>query len=61
MKALFCEHPNKPLRGGYCSYYSEMYYALKGDFDIDFKNVDYLNVIHNTRRFKEIVKKHINN
>ena len=30
-------------------------------FDIDFKNVDYLNVIHNTRRFKEIVKKHINN
>ena len=38
MKALFCEHPNKPLRGGYCSYYSEMYYALKGVFDIDFKN-----------------------
>ena len=30
-------------------------------FDINFKNVDYLNVIHNTRRFKEIVKKHINN
>jgi len=30
-------------------------------FDIDFKKVDYLNVIHNTRRFKEIVKKHINN
>ena len=38
MKALFCEHPNKPLRGGYCSYYSEMYHALKGVFDIDFKN-----------------------
>ena len=30
-------------------------------FDIDFRKVDYLNVIHNTRRFKEIVKKHINN
>jgi hypothetical protein len=38
MKALFCEHPNKPLRGGYCSYYSEMYHALKEVFDIDFKN-----------------------
>ena len=30
-------------------------------FDIDFSKIDYLNVIHNTRRFKEIVKKHINN
>ena len=38
MKALFCEHPNKPLRGGYCSYYSEIFHALKGEFDIEFKN-----------------------
>ena len=38
MKALFCEHPNKPLRGGYCSYYSEIFHALKGQFDIEFKN-----------------------
>ena len=30
-------------------------------FDIDFSKIDYLNVIHNTRKFKEIVKKHINN
>jgi len=30
-------------------------------FDIDFKKVDYLNVIHNVRKFKEIVKKHTNN
>ena len=30
-------------------------------FDIDFRKVDYLNVIHNVRKFKEIVKKHINN
>ena len=35
MKALFCEHPNKPLRGGYCSYYSEIFHALKDIFDID--------------------------
>ena len=38
MKALFCEHPNKPLRSGYCSYYSEIFHALKGEFDIEFKN-----------------------
>ena len=38
MKALFCEHPNKPLRGGYCSYYSEIFHALKGEFEIEFKN-----------------------
>lgn len=38
MKVLFCEHPNKPLSGGYCSYYSEMYYALKEVMDIDHKN-----------------------
>lgn len=38
MKVLFCEHPNKPLRGGYCSYYSEIFHALKGEFDIEFKN-----------------------
>jgi len=35
MKALFCEHPNKPLRGGYCSYYSEIFHALKDIFDLD--------------------------
>jgi|TARA_B100000085_G_scaffold262819_1_gene268330 hypothetical protein len=38
MKVLFCEHPNKPLRGGYCSYYSEIFYALKDQFDIEFTN-----------------------
>ena len=38
MRALFCEHPNKPLRGGYCSYYSEIFHALKERFDIEFKN-----------------------
>lgn len=38
MKFLFCEHPNKPLRNGYCSYYSEIFYALKEFFDIEFKN-----------------------
>ena len=38
MKVLFCEHPNKPLRSGYCSYYSEIFHALKGEFDIEFKN-----------------------
>lgn len=38
IKALFCEHPNKPLRGGYCSYYSEIFNALKCEFDIEFKN-----------------------
>ena len=38
MKVLFCEHPNKPLRGGYCSYYSEIFHALKSEFDIEFKN-----------------------
>ena len=37
MKVLFCEHPNKPLRNGYCSYYSEIFYALKEFFDIEFK------------------------
>ena len=30
--------PNKPLRGGYCSYYSEIFHALKSEFDIEFKN-----------------------
>jgi len=35
MKVLFCEHPNKPLSGGYCSYYSEIFYALKDAFDLD--------------------------
>ena len=38
MKVLFCEHPNKPLRGGYCSYYSEIFHALKEEIDIEFKN-----------------------
>lgn len=38
MKALFCEHPNKPLRDGYCSYYSEIFYALREEFDIEFRN-----------------------
>lgn len=38
MKVLFCEHPNKPLRSGYCSYYSEIFHALKSEFDIEFKN-----------------------
>ena len=38
MKALFCEHPNKPLSAGYCSYYSEIYHALKEVYDIDHKN-----------------------
>ena len=38
MKFLFCEHPNKPLRNGYCSYYSEIFYALEEFFDIEFKN-----------------------
>jgi len=38
MKVLFCDHPNKPLRNGYCSYYSEIFYALKNQFDIEFKN-----------------------
>ena len=38
MKVLFCEHPNKPLRGGYCSYYREIFYALKDQFDIEFTN-----------------------
>ena len=38
MKALFCEHPNKSLSSGYCSYYGEMFYALKEVFDIEFKN-----------------------
>ena len=38
MKVLFCEHPNKSLRSGYCSYYSEIFHALKGEFDIEFKN-----------------------
>ena len=35
MKALFCEHPNKPLRSGYCSYYSEIFYALRELIDIE--------------------------
>lgn len=38
MKALFCEHPNKSLSSGYCSYYGEIFYALKEVFDIEFKN-----------------------
>ena len=38
MKVLFCEHPSKSLRGGYCSYYGEIFYALREKFDIDFKN-----------------------
>lgn len=38
MKALFCEHPNNPLSGGYCSYYSEIYHALRGVIDIDHTN-----------------------
>ena len=29
MKALFCEHPNKSLSSGYCSYYGEIFYALE--------------------------------
>jgi len=38
MKTLFCEHPNKSLSSGYCSYYGEIFYALKEVFDIEFKN-----------------------
>ena len=38
MKVLFREHPSKSLRGGYCSYYGEIFYALREKFDIDFKN-----------------------
>ena len=37
-KVLFCEHPNSPLKKGgeYCSYYSEIFYALKEILDIKF-------------------------
>jgi hypothetical protein len=38
MKALSCEHPSKSLSSGYCSYYSEIFHALKEVFDIEFKN-----------------------
>ena len=39
MKILFCEHPSKFLsRSGYCSYYSEIFYALREVFNIDFTN-----------------------
>ena len=38
VKALFCEHPSKSLSSGYCSYYSEIYYALQNDFDITYKS-----------------------
>ena len=38
MRALFCEHPSKSLRGGYCSYYGEIYHALNEVFDIEFRN-----------------------
>lgn len=38
MKVLFCEHPSKSLRSGYCSYYGEIFYALRETFDIEFKN-----------------------
>jgi len=34
---------------------------MNDHFDMMFDELDYLNIIHNTRRFKEIVKKHINN
>lgn len=34
---LFCEHPNKPLKQeGYCSYYSEIFYALRDIMDIEY-------------------------
>lgn len=36
MNVLFLEHPSKPLKGGYCSYYSEIYHALSSVFDITF-------------------------
>ena len=37
-KILFCEHPHKPLKAGgeYCSYYSEIFYALRELIDIEF-------------------------
>lgn len=38
MRVLFSEHPSKPLRGGYCSYYSEIYHALSKVFDITFRS-----------------------
>lgn len=39
MKALFCEHPSRPLsNSGYCSYYGEIFYALREVFDIEHKN-----------------------
>ena len=39
MKVLFVEHPNKPLkRFGYCSYYGEIFYALKEIIDIKIKH-----------------------
>lgn len=36
IKVLFCEHPNKPLKSGgeYCSYYSEIFYALKDELNV---------------------------
>ena len=34
---------------------------MNDHFDMMFDELDYLNIIHNTRKFKEIVKKHINN
>lgn len=38
IKGLFCEHPNSPLKSGgeYCSYYSEIFYALNDVLDIKF-------------------------
>jgi hypothetical protein len=37
MKFLFCEHPRRPLsKEGYCSYYGEIFYALKKQCDITF-------------------------
>ena len=39
MRALFCEHPRKGLKDGYCSYYSEMFYALQNDFNITYKTL----------------------
>ena len=39
MKLLFVEHPKKPLkREGYCSYYGEIFYALKEVCNISIKH-----------------------
>ena len=32
---------------------------MNDHFNMDFKDLDYLNVIHNTRKFKLIIKNHV--